>query len=165
MGELGINWQVLVAQLVNFFILFGLLAFFAYKPIRGMMEKRAAKIKEGLDQAETVRQQAAEAEERVRAQLDKSREEAQKIIAQATQTGEKMKEEARAEARKEAEAIMVRGREEITIERNKAMSELRKEVVDIAILAAEKVVRRNLDSEAQRRLVQEVLEQSGPKKG
>lgn len=165
MDKLGLNIPVLVAQLVNFLILLAVLRIFVYPRIVGTLSQRSNKIKESLEQADKVRQQTYETEERIKAQLDGAREETQKILAQATQTGDKMKEEAKAEARKEAENIIARSREEIRLEREQAMSDLRKEVVDIAILAAEKVIEKNLDEPTQRRLVQQVVEQSGPKKG
>ncbi|MDO8473922.1 MAG: F0F1 ATP synthase subunit B [Dehalococcoidia bacterium] len=165
MGELfsslGISWQVLTAQLVAFIILFLLLRRFAYKPIVRMLDQRATKIKESMEQADLVRQQNLQAEERMKAQLDEARREGQKILAQAEQVGERMKEEAKSVARKEAESIVARAQSEIRMERDQAVDQLRREVVDIAIMAAEKVVKESMDKESHRRLIDEVIRQSG----
>ncbi|MEW6034559.1 MAG: F0F1 ATP synthase subunit B [Chloroflexota bacterium] len=161
LAKLGINPPVLIAQLVNFLILLGLLYLLAYKRIGQKLDERSSRIKESMEQAEQMKEQTARTEERIKVQLNTARQEAQKVLTQACQMGERLKEEARVEARKEAESILSRAQEETKIERDQAMSELRKEVVDIAILAAEKVIKESLDQPGHRRLVQEVIEESG----
>ena len=160
MSEIGINWEILLAQLINFGLLFGLLSLLLYKPMRRMLDQRSAKIKESMEQADQIKEQLAKAEEQVKAQLDTARKEGQVILAQATQLGEKLKEEARAEAKKQAEAIVVKARADIEMERDKAIGEVRREFVDLTVLAAEKVVKETLDKEKHRRLIEEVLEQA-----
>lgn len=160
MGEIGINWQYLLAQLINFGILFALLAVFAYKPIRRMLDQRSAKIKESMEQAEQIKLQLANTEQQVKEQLDNARKEGQNILAQAAQIGERFKEEAKVEAKKEAEGIVAKARAEIELERDKAIDEVRREFVDLTIKAAEKVVKETLDKEKHRRLIEEVLQQA-----
>ena len=58
LSDLGINLPALIAQLVNFTILLGLLYLFAYKPIMRMLDERSRKIKEGMEQAEAVKEKA-----------------------------------------------------------------------------------------------------------
>ena len=125
-----------------------------------MLDQRSAKIKESMEQADQIKEQLAKAEEQVKAQLNTARKEGQVILAQATQLGEKLKEEARAEAKKQAEAIVVKARADIEMERDKAIGEVRREFVDLTVLAAEKVVKETLDKEKHRRLIEEVLEQA-----
>ena len=160
MGEIGIDWQVLLAQLINFGILFGLLFFLLYKPMRRMLDERSAKIKESMDQAEQVKEQLARTDEQVREQMEVARREGQGMLAQAAQMGERLKEEAREGAKQEAETIVARARAEIERERGEAIEDLRSQFVDLAIAAAEKVVSETLDKEKHRRLIDEVLEQA-----
>lgn len=163
---LGINLPTLLAQIINFLILLVLLYLVAYKPILRMLDQRSAKIKESLELAELNKEKAARAEEEIKAQLEAARKEGQSVIAQASQIGERVKEEARQEARQEAGALIARARDEIQRERDEAMDELRKEFVDIAILAAGKVINESLDKAKHRRLIEEVLEESSAlKKG
>lgn len=164
-AKLGINVPSLVAQIINFAILLTLLYLFAYKPITRMLDKRSEKIKESMDQAEKVRQQTAQAEENIKAQLEASRKEGQALIAQASQMGERLKEEARKEAKQEAEAVIVRARTEIQREREEAADALRREFADLAIRAAEKVISQSLDRESHRRLIDDVLSQAKTAKG
>jgi len=157
---LGISWQGLLGQIINFVLLLVLLYFIGYRPIRKMLDERSNKIKEGIDQAELAKEAAARAEEEVQRRLDEARKDGQLILAQAAEIGERLKAEAREEARREAEALIVRARAEIGMERDEAIDKLRQEFADLAILAAEKVINETLDKERHRRLIEEVLEES-----
>lgn len=165
MGAIGIDWQILLAQFVNFAILFGLLSVLLYKPMRRMLDERSNKIKESMEQAEQIKEQMTKSEEQVKLQLDTARREGQDILAQAAQMGERLKEEAKGEARQEAEVIVARARTEIERERDQAIDEVKREFVDLAITAAEKVVHESLDREKHRRLIEEVLEQAPKREG
>jgi F-type H+-transporting ATPase subunit b len=165
MGAIGIDWQVLLAQFVNFAILFGLLSVLLYKPMRRMLDERSNRIKESMEQAEQIKEQMTKSEEQVKLQLDTARREGQDILAQAAQMGERLKEEAKGEARQEAEVIVARARTEIERERDQALDEVKREFVDLAITAAEKVVNESLDREKHRRLIEEVLEQAPKREG
>jgi len=160
MEAIGIDVNVLLAQLVNFGILFALLALFLYKPVRRMLDERSSRIKESMEQADQIKEQLARTEEQVKEQIDIARKDGQEILAQAAQMGERLKEEARAEAKHEAELIVSKARAEIEMERDKAIDEVRREFVDLTITAAEKVVREALDKEKHRRLIEEVLKQA-----
>lgn len=160
LDKLGIDLPSLVAFLVNFLLLLGLLTLVLYRPITRMLDQRSAKIKESLEEAEHIKQESARAEETVKAQIEAGRKEGQAIVAQASQVAERVKEEARAEARQEAESLIAKARVEIERERQEGFDQLRQEFVDLAILAAEKVINQSLDKKAHRRLIEEVLEES-----
>jgi F-type H+-transporting ATPase subunit b len=159
-GFLGLTLPSFICQLINFFILLGLLIFFGYKPIRKMLDERSNRIKQSMEQVEATKQEYEHAQVEVEKQISKARDEGQTIIAQAAQAGESVKEEARQEARKEAQVIAERTRAELGRERDKIVDELRKEFVDTAILAAERVISETLDKGKHRRLVEKTLEES-----
>lgn len=160
MGDIGINVPGLVAQLVCFFILFGLLTFLLYKPVRRILDERSERIRVSMEQAEQIKETMAKTEEQVKEQLGAARREGQNILAQAGQMGERLREEAREEAKQDAETIITRARTEIQRERDDAIEELRRQFADLAITAAEKVISETLDREKHRRLIEEVLEQA-----
>ncbi|MBI2870011.1 MAG: F0F1 ATP synthase subunit B [Chloroflexi bacterium] len=160
LADLGINLSELLAQLVNFGILFGLLYLVAYKPVMRMMDERARKVKEGLEQAEAAKQAAVNAEEEVRKQLGLASQEAQERVSRAIRAGEELKQKAHEDARREAQALAERARADIRRERDDAIGEIRREFADLTILAAEKVVDRSLDKKAHRELIEKVLEES-----
>ena len=160
MEGLGINLPLLIVFVVNFVLLFVLLSVFLYKPVLKTLDERQARIKESLDQADQVKQQTAEAEQTIKAQLDSARKEGQKIISQSEQIAERLKSEAINEARKEAESLIAKAHTEIQRQREKDMDDLRKQFADIAILAAEKVINASLDKEKHRKVISEVLDES-----
>jgi F-type H+-transporting ATPase subunit b len=160
LAELGVNLPVLIAQVINVAILFGLLYLVAYKPIIRLLDARSRRIKESMEQAEAIREQVAQTEERVRARLAEANKEGQERIAQAMKIGEELKQKAREEAKQEAEALISRARAEIQAERDEALREVRKEFADLTIMAAEKIIERSLDREAHKELIDKVLEES-----
>ena len=159
-GFLGLTLPSFIGQLINFLILLGLLTFFGYKPIRKMLDERANRIKKSMEYAEATKKEYERARIEVEKQISKGRDEGQSIVGQSEKAGERIKEEARQEARKEAHAIVDRTREELECERDKAINELRKEFVDTAILAAEKVISETLDTEKHRQIIEKTLEES-----
>ena len=160
LSDLGINLPALIAQLVNFAILLGLLYLFAYKPIMRMLDERSRKIKEGMEQAEAVKEKAGLADEEIKRQLETAAKDGQERIARAVRIGEEMKQKAQEDAKGEAGALISRARVEIQQERDEAIGELRKEFADLTIMAAGKVIERSLDKDAHRELIDKVLEES-----
>ena len=160
LADLGINLPTLVAQIVNVVILLGLLYLVAYKPIMRMLDERSRRVKESMEQTDAIKEQAARAEKEVKKQLEAASRKGQERIAQAIQIGEDVKQKAQQEARQEAETLISRARTEIQRERDEAIDELRKEVADLTILAAGKVIERSLDKKAHRELIDKVLEES-----
>ena len=158
--NLGISLPTLLAQIVNFVILFVLLYLVAYKPIMRMLDERSKKIKDSMEQTELIKEQAAHAEEEVKKQLEAAGKEGQEVITRAVRTGEETRQKAQQQAKQEGEALITRARAEIQRERDDAIDELRKEFADLTILAAEKVIDRSLDKKAHRQLIDKVLEES-----
>jgi len=160
MEGLGINLPELIFFVVNFAILFVILSLVAYKPIVKMLNERQAKIKESMELAEKTRQDAARSEEEIKGHLETARKEGQNVISQASQIGERLKEEARQSARQEAESLIEKARGEIQRDREKSVEELRAEFADIAILAAEKVINETLDKKKHQKIINDVLKES-----
>lgn len=159
-ASLGINLPLLVAFIINFIVLFFLLRLFLFKPVLKMLDERAKRAKEGMELAEATKKEYEQAKVEVQRQIDRGRQEAQAIIAQTMQTGERLKEESRQEATKQAQLIVDRTRAELEVERDKIVENLRKEFVDISISAAEKVIKETLDKEKHRKLIEETLKES-----
>lgn len=160
LGSLGISLPTLIAQIVNFVILFGLLYLVAYKPIMRMLDERSRRVRESMEQTEYIKEQAALAEKESAKRIAEAGKEGQKIIEQAVQAGEEARRKAQEEARKEAERQSARVQVEIQQERDEAVGELRKAFADLTVLAAGKVIDRSLDKEEHRRLIDKTLEES-----
>lgn len=159
-ASLGVNLPLLVVFIVNFIVLFILLRLFLYQPVLKMLDERAKRTKEGMELAEATKKEYEQAKGEVQKQIENGRQEAQAIIAQALQTGERLKEESRAEAAKQAQGIIDRTKAELETERDKIVGDLRREFVELSVLAAEKVIKETLDREKHRKLIEETLQQS-----
>jgi F-type H+-transporting ATPase subunit b len=159
-ASLGINLSLLVVFIINFIILLIMLRLFLYKPVMKVLDERAKRTKEAMELAEATKQQFEQAKTEVQKQIDKGRQEAQAIITQAMQTGERLKEESRQEAAKQAQGIVDRTKAELETERDRIVGDLRREFVELSVLAAEKVIKETLDKEKHRKLIEETLQQS-----
>lgn len=157
---LGINLGQLIAQIVNFFLLLVLLRLTLYKPILKMLDQRKTKIDEGLNAAEIARKEAAEAQANIQAQLDASRQEGQKVVAEAQGIAARIQAEAREASQRDREAALERSRAEIQQERDRAIAELRGEFANITVSAAERVINQSLDRPAHQRVIEEALAES-----
>ena len=160
MEGLGINLPTLVAQIIHFVIIFGLLYLFAYKPVLRKFDERSRIIRESMEQAESIKEQAAHAEEEVKKRLDTAVKEGQEVIGKAVKTGDVLRQEAQEQAKKEAESLIARARAEIQRERDDVIDELRREFADLTIMAAGKVIDRSLDKKAHHELIEKTLEES-----
>jgi F-type H+-transporting ATPase subunit b len=159
-SQLGINVPLLITQLVTFVILLVVLRLVAYKPLMRMMDERSRRIKESMEQAETVREQSEQAEEQVKAQLAEASREGQERLQRAIRAGDDVRAKAQEDAKAEAEALLVRARSEIQQERDEAINEVRRSFADLTVLAAGKVIEQSLDKEKHKELIDKVLEES-----
>ena len=158
--DIGINLPLLVGQLLNFTLLLIILKLFVYKPVLKMLDQRRARIQEGLSAAERGQEQAVAAEQEAQAQVATARREGQEIVMQAQQVAQRLQEEARQQAQQQGEAMLERARNEIGLERDNAIAELRKEFADLTISAAEKIIGQSLDRQAHQRLIEQALADS-----
>jgi F-type H+-transporting ATPase subunit b len=159
-ADLGINLPVLVAQLVNFTVLLVVLRLVAWGPLTKMLDERRERIADSLSAADQAKAQVAESERQEQEQVEASRREAQALIGQAQEIAARIQADARTQAQADAEATLVRARNEIQLERDTAIADLRKEFADLTISAAEKVINQSLDRGQHRRLIEEALADS-----
>ena len=157
--ELGVNLPSLVAYLVNFILLLGILGVFAYKPLMRMLDERTELIRESLEAADLARQEAANAQEAIQEQITEARREGQRIMDQTREAAERFRTEEMDKARQEAEAFVERAKADIARERDTALQEVRASFGDLAITAAERVIRSSLDRTAHESLIKQVLEE------
>ena len=156
---LGIHFPSLAIYLVNFLLVLLLLYLFAYKPILRLMDQRADRIRESLEAADTARQEAASSQDAIQEQITEARREGQRIMDQAREASERFRTEEMDKARQEAEAFVERAKDDIARERDTALQEVRASFGDLAITAAERVIRSSLDRQAHEELINQVLEE------
>ena len=160
LGKLGINVANLLAQVINFGVLFILLYLLAYKPILKMLDERSKRIKESIDQTEQIKEQAARAEEESKRRIEAGIKEGQELLGRATKAADDVRKQAQQKAQEDAQALVARARGEIQRERDEAVGALRQEFADLTIMAAEKVIDRSLDKKAHRDVIDKVLDEA-----
>jgi len=159
MGELGFHWPSLIVYLVNFSILLVILYLVAYKPILRVLDQRSNRIQESLEQAERVQREASEQQTAFERQVAEARRESQAQFEGAQQRINQYEQEQRQRADGIVEAELTRARAEIQRERDIAVEELRESFGALAVTAAERIIRRSLDENAHREIINEVLEE------
>lgn len=156
-GLLSPNPGLMVWTLVIFLILLFVLTRYAFKPITAAVEARERALEEAIEAARRDRADAAALLEANRKALEAARDDAQRIIAEGRAAGDKVRQELVEQAHREQGQMLERARQEIASERDRAIAELRRTTVDLALTGASKVIERNLDDAANRRLVDEFL--------
>jgi len=156
-GALGFNLPALIAQIINFVLLLIIFRMVLYKPLLKILDERKQRIQEGLDASDDAKRRLSQTEQEVAKELEKARQQGQEQIAQAQQISARIQEESRQAARNEAEQILERASGEIQLERDSAIAALRQEFASLTIIAAERVIKEELDVNKHRRLIEEVL--------
>jgi F-type H+-transporting ATPase subunit b len=151
--DVGLMIWTVLAFLVAFFVL----RKFAWPAITEALDKRQKAIEESIDTAEKARAESAALLEEYRARLREARSQAEEIIARARKAGEVHERETVEDARAKREELMEQTRRDIEAETRRAIQEIRSEVADLTILATEKVTRKALTEDDQKRLVEEAL--------
>jgi len=162
--QLVIRPDLILVNTISFLILLWLLKRFLFKPITNVLDTRAEEITGSYKAAENEKATMERLRVEYEAKIADIAAEAREKIAAAINEGQAAKQQILAEARAKSEEILKRGGEELSRERDKAIIELRAQVVDLAIEAAAKATARTLDDEAQRRLVRQFIEGVGSEK-
>ena len=153
----GVDLPKLLFQIANFLLLLWLLNRFLFSRVVGMLDERSSRISKGLEDAETAARDRELARAEREAAVAEARKEAAEMLASANKIATDTRNEILAEARAEAEKVTERAREEIIAEKDRAMADLRAQVADLALDAAAKLVRSDMNATTQRRLVEEFL--------
>lgn len=154
----------LIAQIINFLLLVAILTKVAYKPLMKALDERRNRIEASIDQADRAKKEAEEFKREYQEQLAKARTEAQNIVEKATRLAEQTKDEIVTAARAEHAKLLKEAQDEISRERERALSELRGEVVALSMAAAAKIIEKNLDAETNSKLVADFINKLDDKK-
>ena len=145
--------------ILTFLVLLGLLGKFAWKPLLAALDSRHELIKNSLDDADKAKQELERLQQDSREIISEARVEAQSIVAKSRSEAEKLKGEMRQKAKEEADSIVRSAEKQIQVETEKAIAEIRGEVVDLSLLVASRLVKKNLSKEDNQSLIEESLEQ------
>lgn len=156
-GLVSLQVNLMFWTLVIFGLLYFILNKWAFPAVLGAVEAREKALADAIEGAKRDRDEAARLLQEQQKQIEASRGEAQKLIADARQVAEKSRAELIEKTRLDQQEMLARAQREIAAERDKAIAQLRREAVDLAIAGASKVVEENLDSDKNRKLVESFL--------
>ena len=145
--------------ILTFLVLLGLLGKFAWQPLLAALDSRHELIKKSLDDADKAKQELERLQQDSREIISEARVEAQSIVAKSRSEAEKLKGEMRQKAKEEAGSIVRSAEKQIQVETEKAIAEIRGEVVDLSLLVASRLVKKNLSKEDNQSLIEESLKQ------
>lgn len=151
-------------QIVAFVILWILLARFVFKPISNIIKKREEKISASVNDADKLKEEAEKMLAEYHQKLDEARGEAQVIIEQSKTVGENLKNELVEKAKLESSQMIAGAKQGIERERDKALAQIKESVVDLTLLATERLIGRALKEEDHLKLIEESIEEASKTK-
>ena len=160
MDALGVSGWKLIVQLVSFAVFIILLWKLGGGPITRMLDQRQDKIREGMEAADRMKAELQATAAKNEEVLRQARADAQQILVDARATGDAQIARAKEEAERQGEEYLTRARQTLQSETEAARQQLRQEIADLAVTAATKIVRKELDPAAQARLIEETLSEA-----
>jgi F-type H+-transporting ATPase subunit b len=144
--------------ILTFLVLLGVLAKFAWNPLLKMLRDREELIRSSLDDAEKARAELERLNSEGEDIVNKARSEAQTILAEGKAAASKLKDETLNAAKDQAKSILSDAEKQIRIEKDKAIEEIKSEVVDLSLSVAAKLIKKNISREDNQALIDESLE-------
>lgn len=146
---------------IAIFVMFTLLSYLLFNPVRDMLKKRQDKIQDDIDTAKKDKEDAAALKQDYDARIRDIEKEAEAILSDARKKALKNEAKILEEAKEEAARMLARANAQIELERKKAADDMKKEMIQVASLMAQKVVAGSMDREIQDSLVEETLKEIG----
>ena len=162
-GLLEINWNLLFS-VITVLVLYLILKHFFFEKVHKFMEARKAAVQDNLDRAKATEEEAQALLSEYQATLSNAEEEKRAIIKEAKAEADRRADAIVGEAKIQAQRIVSEAHENMRAEEEKAVVQLKKEVSSLAVLAAERIMQRELDEKSQQALVDQVLEEAAREK-
>lgn len=158
---LGIDVKEMLFAIANFVILMGVLTKFLYKPFLNMLEERKKSIQDAYDNADAVNRRADEKMNAYNTRIANVEQEARDIIKEAKIKADRQAAQIIDDANERVSQMVTQARSEIERDRNLAMEEAKDQIAMIAIMAAEKIIEKELDTDGQTQIIDNILEEAG----
>ncbi|MFH0820650.1 MAG: F0F1 ATP synthase subunit B [Candidatus Peregrinibacteria bacterium] len=151
--KFGLHWNLLLAQMINFGILFFVLYKFAYKPILNILDKRREKIEDSLRQAKEIEERTKKLEEEISRKMAQVKKEADAVMTEARDIGERSRNEILIHTNQEVGKMMEKAKVDISQEKDRMMSDIQDTIVKTTVLVVEKILREKLDPKTRESMV------------
>ncbi len=153
----GIDWKLMLAQLINFAIVVLVLWKFAIKPLTATMEKRNKEIEQGLFDAEKAKEKLEEVGNEVKAKLQETKQEAAVILEKARKQSEENKQSTVDKTKEEVEALIKKAKIQIDSEKDSMVAEVKGEVAQMVVTALEKILSEGLSKDMDKKYIDKAL--------
>ena len=150
-----------VVLALSMLVLFSLLSYLLFNPVRDMLEKRKQRVFDEQETAKRERQEATIYKEEYEQKLKEIKKEAEEILSEARKKAMKNEAKIVAEAKEEAARIIERANAEIELEKKHALDDMKQEMIAIASMMAQKIVSASIDTDVQESLIDETLKEMG----
>ena len=150
---LGIDWKLLIVQLINFVLLIGVLTFLLYRPVLKVLDERKARIAKSMEDAKKVEQMKKDMDDMRTTQMKKLDLEAGKLLEAARKQADDMKKEMITRSQEEAAGIVKKAQEQLSQERDRMVSEVQGMLASVVIKMTEKVMQREFSKSDQDRIL------------
>ena len=145
-------------SIITFLLVLIILRWKAWGPLMEALESREKQINDALGAAKAAQEEAAKVVSDNEGVLNKARKEAQEIVASAREAGDKLKQKLESDGQEKYENMLSDAKEHIEVEKQKALNEIKTMVVDVAIDASEKVIKRNLNNDDNKKMIKETVD-------
>lgn len=156
LDSLGIDFKILLAQIINFLLLLLILRKFLYGPIVGMLDKRKKSIEEGLKNAEDARLAIEKAQEDYEQKISTAVKEADKILTEAKKQAKSEAEQIISAANKNSTEMIEKTKKQIEMEKTRIISEAKRDLADLVIGATEKIIAKDPDKNSVKEVIDEI---------
>jgi F-type H+-transporting ATPase subunit b len=156
-----IDWKLLIAQLVNFFLVLGVLWKFALKPLQKVMTNRTEEIERSLEQAKEIEQKLKEADKIKVDTILQAKKDSQVIIDQANKDVEILRNKKVTELKQEMEKIILQTKAGLASEKEQMLKEVKTEIAEVVIAVSSKILGKNIDNEENKKIIKSTLEKVG----
>ena len=150
---------LMVWTIIAFGLTFVLLRRFAFGPVQRIIDQRRDRIREALDEADKARQEARQLRELTAKEREQAKADREQILEESRRQAQALYEQARQKADDDLQERLAKNQEELEAENRRMQEQIRRDVVELTLLAAEKVTGKALDADDQRRLIDETIEE------
>lgn len=153
----NIDWRLLIAQAINFAIVFVILYLFAFKPLVKLMTERSEKIDKSLKDADEIEKRLALTEKDREEIILAAKKQANLIVEEADKRGEERRNELVAKAKEDIGQVINAEKEKMSREKGETLKEIKKEVADLVVLTVEKLLNEKMTGDKDRELIKKLV--------
>lgn len=158
LGKIGFEWKMALFNLINFLILFAILKKFFFAPIVKVIDERQLKANEGVENFQKAKTELQMAQQKAQTLIDSGKVEANKIIEKASLTAKDVAEQLKTQAKGDIDLLVAQAKKNIDIDKKEMKEALRKDMVEVVVNVAEKVLSEKIDAKKDEKFIAGIID-------